>query len=209
MWSSLFVPWRGAKEDHIVKVSGCLECRGKVGGTTRLLGPWKKSWWSMVPSFPRELGTEFVVWKPPKFCIFPWCELPHGLFAKGCINSKAWFDSTWSRKKRVKRKHDTVIWWVQWVYQHLTTWWFVLLSLLFSEYPFLEALFTSWERCNSWAKVSVVSCVLAAADSLDSIFKRDTPRVTQVWTHVNCIAFGHDACQWATQLLFSMFTVTL
>lgn len=37
------MPWRGAKEDHIVKVSGCLECRGKVGGTTRLLGPWKKS----------------------------------------------------------------------------------------------------------------------------------------------------------------------
>ena len=28
MWSSLFVPWRGAKEDHIVKVSG-------IGGVMR------------------------------------------------------------------------------------------------------------------------------------------------------------------------------
>ena len=31
MWSSLFVPWRGAKEDHIVKVSG-------IGGVMRLHG---------------------------------------------------------------------------------------------------------------------------------------------------------------------------
>lgn len=32
MWSSLFVPWRGAKEDHIVKVSG-------IGGVMRLGRP--------------------------------------------------------------------------------------------------------------------------------------------------------------------------
>ena len=32
MWSSLFVPWRGAKEDHIVKVSGCLDDDGMDDG---------------------------------------------------------------------------------------------------------------------------------------------------------------------------------
>ena len=159
------VAWcQGRSHSQSVRLLGV---HGQGRRDHQVTGTLEKSWWSMVPSFPGELGTEFVVWKPPKFCSFSWCELPNGLFAKGCINSKAWFDSTWSRKKRVKRKHDAVIWWVQWVYQHLTTWWFVLLSLLFSEHPFLEALFTSWERCNSWAKVSVASCVLAAADSLD------------------------------------------
>ena len=74
-----------------------------------------------------------------------------------------------------------------------------MLSLLFSRHAFLEEL-----SCNSWAKVLVASCVLAAADSLDGISKRDflytsgdpsAHRVTQVRTHVNWIAFGHDACQ--------------
>lgn len=119
------VAWcQGRSHSQSVRLLGV---QGQGRRDHQVTGTLEKSWWSMVPSFPGELGTEFVVWKPPKFCSFSWCELPNGLFAKGCINSKAWFDSTWSRKKRVKRKHDTVIWWVQWVYQHLTTWWFVLL----------------------------------------------------------------------------------
>lgn len=64
------MPWRGAKEDHIVKVSGCLECRGKVGGTTRLLGPWKRvdGRWSLLfqESWEQNLWCE----SPPNSVVF-------------------------------------------------------------------------------------------------------------------------------------------
>lgn len=43
MWSSLFVPWRGAKEDHIVKVSG-------IGGVmSDIRPPLIPPWWCILP----------------------------------------------------------------------------------------------------------------------------------------------------------------
>ncbi|CAE7531917.1 PPR10 [Symbiodinium natans] len=43
MWSSLFVPWRGAKEDHIVKVSG-------IGGVmSDIRPPFIPPWWCILP----------------------------------------------------------------------------------------------------------------------------------------------------------------
>eukprot|EP00931_Biecheleriopsis_adriatica_P005558 TRINITY_DN107058_c0_g1_i1.p1 TRINITY_DN107058_c0_g1~~TRINITY_DN107058_c0_g1_i1.p1 ORF type:complete len:729 (-),score=133.62 TRINITY_DN107058_c0_g1_i1:96-2225(-) len=43
MWSSLFVPWRGAKKDHIVKVSG-------IGGVlSDIRPPFIPPWWCLLP----------------------------------------------------------------------------------------------------------------------------------------------------------------
>ncbi|CAJ1350882.1 unnamed protein product [Effrenium voratum] len=43
MWSSLFVPWRGAKEDHIVKISG-------IGGVmSDIRPPLIPPWWCVLP----------------------------------------------------------------------------------------------------------------------------------------------------------------
>jgi len=38
MWSSLFVPWRGAKEDHIVKVSGGWDDDGTSCAAFQIIG---------------------------------------------------------------------------------------------------------------------------------------------------------------------------
>ena len=69
MWSSLFVPWRGAKEDHIVKVSG-------IGGVMRLgysfpslklrsdiRPPLMPPWWCLLPPPVRVLRG--LYWQGP------------------------------------------------------------------------------------------------------------------------------------------------
>eukprot|EP00913_Durusdinium_trenchii_P010027 g9408.t1 len=64
MWSSLFVPWRGAKEDHIVKVSG-------IGGVmSDIRPPLIPPWWCILPPPVRVL---------------------RGLYWQGYLDALLWF----------------------------------------------------------------------------------------------------------------------
>ncbi|CAE7589219.1 CRP1 [Symbiodinium pilosum] len=64
MWSSLFVPWRGAKEDHIVKVSG-------IGGVmSDMSPPFIPPWWCILPPPVRVL---------------------RGLYWQGYLDALMWF----------------------------------------------------------------------------------------------------------------------
>lgn len=64
MWSSLFVPWRGAREDHIVKISG-------IGGTlSDIRPPFIPPWWCILPPSVRVL---------------------RGLYWQGYLDALLWF----------------------------------------------------------------------------------------------------------------------
>jgi len=64
MWSSLFVPWRGAKEDHIVKISG-------IGGVlSDIRPPFIPPWWCILPPSVRVL---------------------RGLYWQGYLDALLWF----------------------------------------------------------------------------------------------------------------------
>lgn len=64
MWSSLFVPWRGAKEDHIIKVSG-------IGGVmSDIRPPLIPPWWCILPPPVRVL---------------------RGLYWQGYLDALLWF----------------------------------------------------------------------------------------------------------------------
>jgi len=66
MWSSLFVPWRGAQKDHIVKVSG-------IGGSLSDIRP------------------PFI---PPWGCILPPpVKVLRGLYWQGYLDALLWFNS--------------------------------------------------------------------------------------------------------------------